>query len=59
MKLTIGTIAPSFELWSKAGSPVGAQVNMKNVWPTSPYGKGKRDESPSAIRAVRPSERKR
>jgi len=37
----------SFDLWRRAGCPVEPVRNLKEVWPTSPYGKSRGDQTPS------------
>lgn len=59
MNFPVTNLPMSFDLWQRAGCPVAPVRNLKEVWPTSPYGKSKEEQAPSAIRAVRPSERRK
>lgn len=59
MNLPITKLPMTFYLWQCAGCPVDHVRNLKDVWPTSPHGKSREDHAPSAIRAVKPTKRRR
>lgn len=57
MNIPLTSIAMSFDLWQRAGCPVGPLRNLKRVWPTSPYVKLAGEKAPPAIRAVKKGKR--
>jgi len=52
-------VPTTFDLWERQGRPVAPFQDLHRVWPTSPYGRARGEQAPSAIQVSDHAKRKK